>query len=195
MSLINRGWQVKEPSCPLCKASFDFITRQDVSLSGKLDESVVVVGKKATESSTRSQRSAMLVSLVSDKMRLPDKGLLFYWRVLPPNFFLCCLHKMCELVTSLLIIMTALSVSFYMWNAKNMFVRKPFFYDLQKSSAWLYMYACTQDHVCIQCGNSDSESLLMRCGTCGNRAIHQFCMDPPSPPPWFCPRCTHGHQR
>jgi hypothetical protein len=42
---------------------------------------------------------------------------------------------MCELVTSLLIIMTALSVSFYMWNAKNMFVRKPFFYDLQKSSA------------------------------------------------------------
>jgi len=52
-----------------------------------------------------------------------------------------------------------------------------------------------QDAVCIQCGNSDSESLLLRCGTCGERACHTFCMDPPAPPPWYCPGCAHGHQR
>ncbi|KAG0568708.1 hypothetical protein KC19_6G040100 [Ceratodon purpureus] len=110
-------WTIQEgkgpgcPLCPLCKASFDFITRHEVSSSGKLDETVVVVGKKESGSSTRTQRTVVL------------------------------------------------------------------------------------DHVCIQCGNSDSESLLIRCGTCANRAIHNFCMDPPAPPPWFCPGCMHGHHR
>lgn len=64
-SLINRGLQVKGPSCPLCKASCDFITRQEVDSSGKLDETVVVVGKKEIGSSSASQRTVVLVSLVS----------------------------------------------------------------------------------------------------------------------------------
>ena len=78
MSLISWGSQVKGPSCPLCKAPCDFITRQEVSSSGKLDETVVVVGKKEIGSSTRSQRTIVLVSLVSEKMRLSDNGYCFH---------------------------------------------------------------------------------------------------------------------
>lgn len=76
-----------------------------------------------------------------------------------------------------------------------------FFWWLQKTNT-ISMNVSTftevnflQEAVCIQCGNNDAESSLMRCGTCGNRAIHTFCMDPPAPPPWFCTACTQGHQR
>lgn len=101
----------KGPSCPLCKASIDFITRREVDSSGKLDETVVVVGKKEMGSSSGSQRTIVV------------------------------------------------------------------------------------DAVCILCGNVDAESMLMRCGNCENRVIHTFCLDPPAPPPWYCPACTQNHHR
>lgn len=102
---------VKGPNCPLCKAPCDFITKQELSSLGEIEETVVVVGNREKGLSTRTSRTVVL------------------------------------------------------------------------------------DAVCIHCGSGDSESLLRRCATCGDRAIHEFCLDPPGPPPWLCPGCAHGHHR
>lgn len=80
-----------------------------MSSSGKLDETVVVVGKKEMGSSTRSERTVVLVSLVSEKMRLSHTGCCFYGGF---SLLILSFAAYMRFVTSLLTITTAPSVSF-----------------------------------------------------------------------------------
>ena len=56
-------WQKNESTCPLCKAPFDIITKQELDAEGNIKETLVAIGKKARPLAPSSSRSIGLVSL------------------------------------------------------------------------------------------------------------------------------------